>query len=67
MKVKDFGYIDFWEYSEIFELIKEQEAMAHKTLMMTSWYVHHNVDSLRHAVEGLPNSTKLAQSGVANP
>ena len=42
--------------------------MGHKTLMMTSRYVHHNVDSLRHAVEGLnqSNSTKLAQSNIAN-
>jgi integrase len=42
--------------------------MGHKTLMMTSRYVHHNVDSLRHAVEGLnqSNSTKIAQSNVAN-
>ena len=42
--------------------------MGHKTLMMTSRYVHHNVESLRHAVEGLDqsNSTKIAQSNVAN-
>lgn len=41
--------------------------MGHKTLMMTSRYVHHNVESLRHAVEGLgqSNSTKLAQLEVA--
>lgn len=42
--------------------------MGHKTMMMTSRYVHHNVDSLRHAVEGLnqPNGTKLAQLNAAN-
>jgi len=30
--------------------------MGHKTLMMTSRYVHHNIDSLRGAIEKLGDS-----------
>jgi integrase len=37
--------------------------LGHKTLIMTSRYVHHNVDSLRRAVEGLNDwrVTKMSQ------
>jgi integrase len=45
--------------------------MGHKTLLMTSRYVHHNVESLRSAVEELCDSvTILSQSDrveVASP
>lgn len=42
--------------------------MGHKTLIMTSRYVHHNVDSLRQAIERLSDSvTNLSQLEKVKP
>jgi len=45
------------------DVLKIKALLGHKTLMMTSRYVHHNVESLRNALEEpTPSVTNLSQS-----